>query len=398
MPATSCSVVTDDFISSYPSTADLRQRAKRRMPPFVFEYLDGGCNEDVNLRRNVSELQSVELMPKYLSKHTKSDMTTTLFGHAYDAPIGISPVGLQGLMWPNCGDILAAAAHRHNIPFCLSTVSTTSIERAAELTDGQAWFQLYHPTEDSMRDDIINRAKDVGCPVLVILADVPSFGFRPRDIRNGLAMPPSMSLKNILQITCKPTWAFNTLKHGSPEFATLKKYIPPGLNMSQLGKFMDKTFSGRLNEEKIKPIRDMWPGKLVVKGIVNEEDAERSLRLGCDGFIVSNHGGRQLDAGQSTIKPLYHLAKKFRDKCVVMMDGGGQGGPDVARAMACGAHFVFMGRTFMYGVGALGERGGNHTIAMLKRQLHQVMEQLCCQDTSEFSNHLIEEGLFGNCS
>jgi L-lactate dehydrogenase (cytochrome) len=394
MPATSSTDTSADFVSSIPSTAELRARAKRRMPPFVFDYLDGGCNEDVNLRRNVSDLQSVQLMPKYLSEHTQSDMKTTIFGHTYDAPIGVAPVGLQGLMWPNCGDILAAAAHRHNLPFCLSTVSTTSIERAAELTDGKAWFQLYHPTEDSMRDDIMDRCKEVGVPVLVILADVPSFGFRPRDIRNGLAMPPSMSLKNIFQITCKPTWAINTLKHGSPEFATLKKYIPPGLNMAELGKFMDKTFSGRLNEEKIKPIRDNWPGKLVVKGIVNEEDADRALRLGCDGFIVSNHGGRQLDAGQSTIKPLYHLAKKFRDKCTVMVDGGGQGGPDVARAMACGAHMMFMGRTFMYGVGALGERGGNHTMAMLKRQLHQVMEQLCCEDTSEFPNHLIEEGLF----
>jgi len=363
MSSSSSSVVTDDFLSSYPSTVDLRNRARRRMPPFVFDYLDGGCNEDVNLRRNVSELQSVELMPKYLSEYTNVEMKTTLFGHTYDAPIGVAPVGLQGLMWPNCGEILAAAAHRHNLPFCLSTVSTTSIERAAELTEGRAWFQLYHPTENSMRDDIINRAKEVGCPVLVILADVPSFGFRPRDIRNGLAMPPSMSLKNIFQIACKPTWAINTLKHGSPEFATLKKYIPDNLNMAELGKFMDKTFTGRLNEEKIKPIRDMWPGKLVVKGIVNEEDAERVIRLGCDGFIVSNHGGRQLDAGQSTIKPLYNLAKKFRDKCVVMMDGGGQSGPDIARAMACGAHFFFMGRTFMYGVGALGINSAAKTSA-----------------------------------
>ena len=205
MPASSSPDTASDFISSLPSTADLRKRAKKRMPPFVFDYLDGGCNEDVNLHRNVSDLQSVELMPKYLSKHTKSDMETTLFGHTYAAPIGVAPVGLQGLMWPNCGEILAAAAHRHNLPFCLSTVSTTSIERAAELTDGKAWFQLYHPTEDSMRDDIMDRCKVVGCPVLVILADVPSFGFRPRDIRNGLAMPPSMSLKNIFQITCKPT-------------------------------------------------------------------------------------------------------------------------------------------------------------------------------------------------
>lgn len=373
----------------YPSVTDLRQKAQKKIPKFAFEYLDGGCNEDVNLHKNTAEIRDVELLPYYLSKHTGSNMKTELFGHTYDAPFGIAPVGLQGLMWPNAPEILAKAAFEHNVPFILSTVTTSSIERIAEITEGQAWFQLYHPTENRLRDDIINRAASAECPVLVILCDVPTFGFRPRDIRNGLAMPPKMSVKNILQILGKPEWALKTLVHGQPNFATLKPYMPKNLDLRQLGKFMDDTFSGRLNEEKIKPIRDMWKGKLVLKGVANEADAEKAVKLGLDGIIVSNHGGRQLDAGESTIKPLSRIAKAYGDKLTVMMDSGLRSGPDVARTLASGAKFTFMGRSFMYGVAALGEKGGNHTISLLKRELQQVMEQICCEEVKDFPNHLI---------
>ncbi|SDM03920.1 alpha-hydroxy acid oxidase [Kriegella aquimaris] len=375
----------------YPSVTDLRQKAQKKIPKFAFEYLDGGCNEDVNLHKNTAEIRDVELLPYYLSKHTGSNMQTELFGHTYDAPFGIAPVGLQGLMWPNAPEILAKAAFEHNVPFILSTVTTSSIERISEITEGQAWFQLYHPTENSLRDDVIKRAASAECPVLVILCDVPTFGFRPRDIRNGLAMPPKMSVKNIMQILGKPEWALKTLIHGQPSFETLKPYMPKNLDLRQLGKFMDDTFSGRLNEEKIKPIRDMWKGKLVLKGVANEADAEKAVRLGLDGIIVSNHGGRQLDAGESTIKPLSRIAKAYGDKLTVMMDSGLRSGPDVARTLASGAEFTFMGRSFMYGVAALGEKGGNHTISLIKRELQQVMEQICCEEVKDFPNHLIKD-------
>jgi L-lactate dehydrogenase (cytochrome) len=376
--------------NKYPSVYDLREKAKRKIPKFAFDYLDGGCNEDVNLYKNTSDIRKVELLPYYLSKHKESDMKTELFGHTYDAPFGIAPVGLQGLIWPNAPEILAKAAFDHNIPFVLSTVSTSNIERVAEITEGQAWFQLYHPTENRLRDNIIQRLDSSGCPVLVILCDVPTFGFRPRDIRNGLAMPPKISVKNILQIFGRPEWAIKTLVHGQPNFETLKPYMPKNLDLRQLGKFMDHTFSGRLNEEKIKPIRDMWKGKLVLKGVSNEADAEKAVRLGLDGIIVSNHGGRQLDAGESTIKPLVRIAKKYGDQIKVMMDSGIRSGPDVARTMASGATFTFMGRSFMYGVAALGTQGGNHTISLLKTELQQVMEQICCEKVKDFPNHLIK--------
>lgn len=359
------------------------------MPRFAFEYLDGGCNEDINLRRNTDELREVQLMPRYLRDFKGAQLKTSLFGIEYDAPFGIAPVGLQGLMWPNAPEILARAAFEHNIPFILSTVTTMDIERASELTEGRAWFQLYNPAENGLRNDILKRAEAAGCPVLVLLCDVPTFGYRPRDIKNGLALPPRMSLKNILQILGKPTWAMNTLRYGQPTFDTLKPYTPEGLNLKQLGQFMDKTFSGMLNAERIKPIRDAWKGKLVLKGVVSEWDTEEAIRLGFDGIIVSNHGGRQLDAGESTIKPLTRLASKYGDQLEIMIDSGLRSGPDVARAMASGAAFTFMGRSFMYGVAALGNRGGQHTIGMLKTQFRQVMEQLCCETVNDLPSHLI---------
>lgn len=377
------------FNSRYPSIEDLREKAKKRIPKFAFEYLDGGCNEEVNLRKNTSEIREVELKPDYLTEYKGYNMETELFGHTYSAPFGIAPVGLQGLMWPNSSEILAKASLDYNIPFILSTVTTTNIERASELTEGRAWFQLYHPAENSVRDNILSRAEAAACPVLVLLCDVPTFGFRPKEIRNGLSMPPKMTLNNVMQILGKPNWALQTLKHGQPNFETLRPYMPKNLNLKHLGLFMDKMFSKRMNEEKIAPIRDKWKGKIVLKGVATEADAEKAIKLGLDGIIVSNHGGRQLDAGESTIKPMTRIANKYGDQITVMMDSGLRSGPDVARALASGAAFTFMGRSFMYGVSALGKEGGVHTISLLQTQLQQVMEQLGCSKVSDLPSHLI---------
>jgi len=373
----------------YPSVDDLRIRAKAKIPKFAFEYLDGGCNNDVNLKKNTSRIRDVELKPKYLVDYTPVTLKTELFGHQYDAPFGISPIGLQGLVWPKSPEILAKAAFDHNIPFVLSTVTTASIESISEITEGRAWFQLYHPAEDRVTKDILKRAEAAHCPVLVILADVPSFGYRPRDIRNGLSMPPKMTMSNIVSAMKRPHWALNTLINGQPSFETLKPYMPKNLNLNQLAAFMDATFSGRLNEDKIKRIRDLWKGKLVLKGVESIDDVEIAYRLGLDGVIISNHGGRQVDVGQATIDSLKSIAPIYKNKLKVMMDSGIRGGADVARVMANGADFSFMGRTFMYGVSALGKKGGNHTIAMLKTQLTQVMEQMSCSEVNDLTKNLI---------
>ena len=381
----------DDYIDPrFSEISFLREKAQKRLPKFAFEYLDGGCNSEVNLRRNTADIREVLLKPEYLRNFKSSSLKTTLFDQEYDAPFGIAPIGLQGLIWPGATEILAQAAFDHNIPFTLSTVGTASIEKISEITQGRAWFQLYNPVDPAIRMDLIKRAADSGCSVLVVLADVPVFGYRSREIRNGLSIPPRFSFQNIFQILKHPSWLLETLSKGKPEFKSLKPYIAKNSSLKHLGQFMNNTFNGRLNEDRLKEIRDVWPGKLVLKGVVSVEDAEKCYKLGIDGIIVSNHGGRQLDHGESSISSLQSIVKTYKNKLTIMMDSGIRTGPDVASALAAGAGFTFLGRSFMYGVAALGTRGGNHTIALLKKQLLQVMEQLSCESVTDLSNRLVK--------
>lgn len=373
----------------YPDIDYLRARAKKRIPRFAFEYLDGGCNAGINLKQNTEDIREILLKPYYLREIKETSLKTELFGHTYDAPFGIAPIGLQGLMWPRASEILAKAAFDYNIPYLLSTVATASIEQIAEITEGNAWFQLYHPAEKELRNDLLKRAEESGISVLVVLADVPSFGYRSKEIRNGLAIPPKMTLENIAQILSHPNWALQTLVAGQPTFKTLKKYIPKGMSLRHLGLFMNKTFDGRLDKDRLEEIRERWKGKLVLKGVASEEDAQKCVDLGLDGIIVSNHGGRQLDHGESAVSALQPISKAFGNKIKVMMDSGIRTGPDIASSIAAGADFTFLGRSFMYGVSALGKRGGNHTISILKRQLQQVLEQVCCEYVYELRERRI---------
>ncbi|SHJ97392.1 L-lactate dehydrogenase (cytochrome) [Rubritalea squalenifaciens DSM 18772] len=377
------------FNPEIPSVEFLMQRVKKRLPGFAYDYLVGGCFSEVNLERNISDIKQVQLKPWYLRDFAGASQQTQLFGKSYDSPFGVAPVGLQGLMWPRSCEYLARAARDHGVPFVLSTVGTASIETIAEITEGEFWFQLYHPAENELRDKLLERAWSAGCRTLVILADTPTFAYRPKEIRNGLSIPPRMTLRNIIQMCLHPSWSFAQLSAGAPEFKTMKPYIPEGLNMKHLGQFMNKTFSGRLTEDKIAAIRDRWKGNLVIKGIVNPEDAELAVKLGLDGMIVSNHGGRQLDRGQSTVEPLKALVPEFKGKIKIMMDSGIRSGEDIAAALACGADFTFLGRTPMYGVCAMGEYGGHHVFEMLKRQLQQVMEQVACEKVEDFPKHLV---------
>ncbi|REE05524.1 alpha-hydroxy acid oxidase [Marinoscillum furvescens] len=376
--------------SNYPDIPYLRERARKRIPRFAFEYLDGGCNAEVNLKRNTDEIRDLQLKPYYLREVINPSLEVELMGKTYAAPFGIAPIGLQGLMWPRASEILAKAAFEHNIPYILSTVGTASLEKISEITEGNAWFQLYHPAEDSLRKDLLDRAAAAEYPVLVVLADVPTFGYRSKEIINGLSIPPKLTLRNILQIMGCPKWAIHTLLAGTPEFKTLKPYIPKGMSLKHLGLFMNKTFDGRLNEDRLKAIRDQWKGKLVMKGVASTEDVEKCVKLGLDGVIVSNHGGRQLDHGESSIGALHPIVEQYKDQIAIMMDSGIRTGPDIASSLAAGAEFAFLGRSFMYGVSALGSRGGDHTISILKKQLYQVMSQLCCAQPQELSHHLIK--------
>ncbi|PIE45977.1 MAG: alpha-hydroxy-acid oxidizing enzyme [Gammaproteobacteria bacterium] len=383
--------MTFNINTNYPSIEHLRRKAKKRMPRFAYDYLTEGCNDDLNVTKNTREIRDIELMPGYLTDYHSSSLQKELFGHVYDVPFGITAVGLQSLMWPKTPEILAQTSVDYNIPFMLSTVTTMSIEDAAKITNGRFWFQLYYPKEQATREDILKRAHDNGAEVLVLLSDVPTFGYRPRDIYNGLGMPPKMMLRNIINCCFKPQWALETLQNGGmPRFKTLEKYMPGGMDLRQLGLFMDDFFDGKLTVERIKGIQDIWPGKIVIKGIASVQDAQTAVDLGVDGIIVSNHGGRQLDAGPTTIKTLKPIVDVCKDKLTIMMDSGMRNGPDIARVIASGADFVFMGRPFMYGTGALGKKGGDQAAAILKREFQQVMEQLNCERVEDLPKFLMK--------
>ena len=379
----------DKFQRKYPSVFYLREKAKKRIPKFAFEYLDGGCNNEESLYKNTDDIRNIQLKPKYIVEKKETSIKTKIFGIEYDAPFGVAPIGLQGLIWPKSPEILAKAAFDNNIPFILSTVSTSNIEKISKITEGKAWFQLYHPAEDSITRNILQRAEDSGIKNLVILADVPTFGYRNREIINGLSLPPKLTLSNFKSMLSKPFWLINTILKGKPSFETLKPYMSKNLSLKQLGKFMDATFSGALNGEKISRLRDLWKGNLIIKGIESLEDITISEKLGLDGVIISNHGGRQIDIGESTVNSLKRIKSSYNGKMKIMMDSGIREGTDIARVLACGAEFTFLGRTFMYSVSALGKRGGDHCILMLKRQLNQIMEQLSCESITDLNKHLI---------
>ena len=383
-------MMNEYFDRTLPDVASLKCRAKQRIPKFAFDYLEGGCNEEIGVSRNRLDIQSVQLRSRLLKPFDGCKLGTELFGHTYSAPFGIAPIGLQGLMWPKAPEILARAAADLNVPYILSTVSSSSLERIAEVSEGNAWFQLYNPTDVDIRMDLMRRIAVAEYRVLVVTVDVPTFGFRPRDMRNGLSLPPKMTMSNIIQMLSKPAWFIETALAGKPEMETLKPYMPKDMPVDGLADFMNKTVMGRVDIEGLKPIRDLWSGPLIVKGLINEEDVAAAISLGADAVVMSNHGARQLDNGESPVEPLKRVSKKYAKEIKILMDSGLRSGSNIAAALACGANFTFLGRPFVYGVGALGAKGGVHTINSLRIQLEQVMNQLGCRAVRDLPEFLVD--------
>ncbi len=376
------------------SIDDLKKIAKRRIPRFAFDYLEGGCNQEITIARNRWALDAVVMEPRYLEDCGPPDLSVELFGRRYDAPIVVAPIGLGGLMWPRIAEIMAEAAGKANIPFCLSTVAATSIERAAELAGECFWFQLYTPTEPAIRDDLLDRAAATGCGVLLITIDVPVGTWRPRDLRNGLSVPPRLDLRTMMQIAARPRWAVETLRNGIPQFASLVPYVPQPASLRQSSEFIRQRMTGGLNRESLARVRDRWQGKLLLKGIETEREAELALQLGADGIVVSNHGGRQLDAARSPVEILPRVCAAVGDRMTVLADSGVNSGADIARMLAKGAAAVLAGRAFVYGIGALGRAGGEHTIELLRDELKHFLGQLRCPRPADLPSYLspTEEG------
>jgi len=370
------------------SIDDLKRRAKRRIPRFAFDYLEGGCNQEIALDRNRQQLDAMVFEPRYLEDCPPPDLSVEVFGHRFDAPFGVGPVGLGGLLWPRVAEIMAAAAAKANIPFCLSTVATTSIERAAELAGDCFWFQLYTPTDPAIRDDLLDRAAAAGCRVLLVTIDVPMAAFRPRDLRNGLAVPPRFTLRTLAQIAARPAWALAALRAGIPKFESIEPYIPKNAGVAGGSAFTRRVFTGGLNRESLARIRDRWKGALVLKGVETEREAELAVEVGADGIVVSNHGGRQLDAARSPVEILPSVCATVGQRLTVMADSGVNSGADIARMLAKGATMVLAGRAFTYGVGAFGRAGGDHSIEILHEELIHFLGQLRCARPSELASHL----------
>jgi L-lactate dehydrogenase (cytochrome) len=377
------------FNPNYPTTQSLRHAARRRIPKFAFDYLQGGCFNDIALAKNRQQLESAVFASHLTATQAPPTYTTSLFGHDYNAPFGIAPMGMQGLIWPNSPQVLAKAAFQHNIPFVLSNVSSASIEEIGEISEGRAWFQLYNPTAAHIRRHMLKRAQQAAFHVLVVTIDVPTYGYRPRDIKNGLAMPPKMSFTNIMQMLKQPRWLTATLRHGIPHMATLMEYADKHIPPDELASFLDNTVMGPVDRQGLQEIRDLWPGPLVIKGITSEVDLQVAIAIGADGIMISNHGGRQLDRGLTPIEVLARYASKYQDKITLLCDSGVESGDDIAVCLGMGAKSAFLGRTFMYGMAALGHQGAEHVITMLNTQLAQITSQLKCQNMQDFSNKLI---------
>lgn len=371
-----------NLMDRYPAISDLEKRAHKRMPFFAWEYLASGTGADQAVIRNEEALGKVLLTPQLLKGQFEPATETELFGIKYAAPIGIAPVGLTGLIWPGSDQALAAAAADRRIPYTMSTVSTTTLEKAGPASKGMGWFQLYPPREKEMRADLIERATNAGFTTLVVTADVPARSRRERQVKAQIRVPPKIGPKLIAQSAMNPSWSMGILRHGMPRFRTLEKYVDQA-TMKAIAGFVGASLGGSLSYDYLSEVRDLWRGPLVVKGILDPDDAERCLDNGADAIQVSNHGGRQLDGAISAIDALGPILERVGDKVPVLFDSGVRSGLDVARALAMGADFVFCGRAFLFGVAALGDQGAGHAYDVLVDGLTNVMSQTGCRQIAD---------------
>ncbi len=351
---------------------DLRQVARRKVPKAFFDYAEAGSYSEATLRANRADLERLKLRQRVLVNVAERDTRTTIIGEKASVPIALAPIGMCGMQWGN-GEILAArAAEAAGIPFCLSTMSICSIEDVAAAVKRPFWFQLYVMRDRGFIRDLITRAKAAKCSALVLTIDLQTLGQRHCDIRNGLSVPPEFRLKNIIDIASKPGWALSILR-GRRSFGNLAGHVKGMEGVVSLAKWTNDQFDPTLNWKDMTWIRDQWPGKLILKGVLDTEDAKRAAKTGASAIIVSNHGGRQLDGAPSSISALPKIADAIGGKAEVLFDGGVRSGQDVMRALALGARACMIGRAFVYGLGAGGEAGVARAIEIIRKELDVTM-------------------------
>ena len=354
----------------------LRLAAKRRLPRAVFDFIDGGAEDELTLRGNRAAFETARLLRRVLVGVSQVSTETTILGKPAKLPIAIAPTGAVGFGWRG-GDIaVARAAADFGIPFTLSTSATASIEKIAEAAPGRHWFQAYFFKDREFTFGLIERARQAGYDTLMVTADLPVGGKRERDFRNDFSIPFSFTPKNVLDFATRPAWALDMLLRGVPPLENLAGMAQGGGNARNLVSSVGRNQDAALDWDVIKRVRDAWPGKLLVKGVVAPADAEHAVALGCDGVIVSNHGGRQLDGEIASFDALPGVVRAIGGKASVLMDGGIRRGSDIVKALARGAQAVMIGRATYYGVCAAGEEGARRALEILSDELVRTM-QLC---------------------
>ena len=348
---------------------DLRQRARRRVPKMFFDYADSGSWTETTLRANEEDFQKIKLRQRVLVDMTDRSLASTMIGEKVSMPVALAPTGLTGMQHAD-GEILAAqAAEESGVPFALSTMSICSIEDVAEATTKPFWFQLYVMRDRDFINDLIDRARAAGCSALVLTADLQILGQRHRDLRNGLSTPPKFTPKHVWQMATRPLWCLGMLGTKRRTFRNIAGHAKGADDLSSLAKWTAEQFDPRLSWADVAWIKERWGGKLIIKGILDAEDAKMAAATGADAIIVSNHGGRQLDGAPSSISVLPEIVEAVGDRIEVHLDGGIRSGQDVLKALCLGAKGVYIGRPFLYGLGAGGRQGVKLALDIIRNEL-----------------------------
>ena len=360
----------------YPSVADLEAVARKKLPRFIWDYLYCGMGHGDAVRRNQQALDKIKLNPDCIVSRDDISLETTFLSKTYSAPFGVAPVGLGGMAWPLSAEFLAQAAKEDRVPFCASTFAMASLETLREYADEYAWFQLYLPNQRKIENDILQRARDAGYQNLIITVDVPHAMRRDHDIRNGFSIPVEWNLQNLIQIATHSRWAFSMARSGFPLFENLIRYVPSNLSSNDSLDYLGKLTVGHITENTLERLRNNWKGNILVKGVLGVEDALICRNTGMDGIIVSNHGGRQLEAAPAPADILPKIRQAVGPDYSLIADGGVRNGLDIFRLLSQGANFVLIGRAYYYAVVALGKQGPSYLNQKLKEELKTVISQL----------------------
>ena len=383
-----------DLDQRFPSIPDMERTALRRLPRFMGQYIEYGMGRGDGVRRNSDDLRDITLLPSYSCEVGEIVTETSFLGQNYAVPFGVAPVGLGGLAWPGAPETLAAAARLHRLPFTGATYSFAGLEELAQLAGEFGWFQLYRPSQPDIEADMLKRALDSGYKTLIVTVDVPGPVRRIQDIRNGFSLPPRFNLDTIVQLLTHPRWSLavglETLRNGFPHFANVARYMPKDSGSGSVHElhFTSNLTVGHISTAVFEGLRKAWPHNLIAKGVLDPKDACRYRELGADAIVVSNHGGRQLEAAPSSARMLPIIRDALGKDFPLLVDGGVRSGLDVCRMLALGADFVLLGRPFYYAMAAMGLVGAEHVMELLKQELVCTMDQLGCSEIDQLTSRL----------